>query len=76
VRSDDDALALARRVASRPLRLAGVAAFEGIIDGGSLEATLALVDALLDRVAALSQALRRESLLTAATPIATVGGSA
>ncbi len=76
VRSDDEALTLARRVASGPLRLAGVAAFERIIDGDSLEATLTLVDALLGRVAALSLSLLRESLLGATTWIATVGGSA
>ncbi|HEY6596182.1 MAG TPA: hypothetical protein VI011_19085 [Asanoa sp.] len=50
LRDDADAVALARRIAAGPAVYAGVAAFEGIIDAGSLPATLAAVDALLRRL--------------------------
>ncbi|MBO4207950.1 alanine racemase [Micromonospora echinofusca] len=76
LRADRDALELARRVAAGPLPLGGVAAFEGILDGGSPDATSALVDALLDRVAGLAHAIDAEGLPTTDTPIVTAGGSA
>jgi D-serine deaminase-like pyridoxal phosphate-dependent protein len=65
-RSRDEALAVAREVAATDtLRLAGVAAFEGLLEGG--------VDAFLGEVAAVAEAVRDllqpEFLLTA-------GGSA
>lgn len=64
----DDAMALADRIAAAPgLRLAGVAAFEGLLEDG------AAIDALLDRVAGLALALRDRF---AGPPILSAGGSA
>jgi D-serine deaminase-like pyridoxal phosphate-dependent protein len=50
-RNDDDALALAARVAAGQIRFAGFAAFEGIVDAPSLAANIDLVDGLLHRLA-------------------------
>lgn len=73
LRDDGDAVALARRVAAGPATLAGVAAFEGLIDAGSLPATLAEVDGLLRRMVAVAQAV---SDVVGPDPVVTVGGSA
>ena len=63
-------------MAAGPIHLAGVAAFEGLIDGGSIEHTLALVDRLLDRCVTLAQALSAGGLIGVDEPIFTAGGSA
>jgi D-serine dehydratase len=76
VRSVDDALDLARRIHGGSLNLAGIAAFEGILDAGDLDATLALVDHLLARMAQLATAVHSEGLLSEPQPIVTMGGSA
>lgn len=71
-RSDAEALAVARAVADSPLlRLAGVECFEGVLDDA------AAVDALLERVAAVTAELRRAELLDPpdGTPLVTAGGS-
>ncbi|GAA4469417.1 alanine racemase [Phytohabitans houttuyneae] len=75
LRDDGQALALARRIAAGPAVLAGVAAFEGIIDEPDLAAGLARVDTLLGRVAGLCGAIDAAGL-AGTEPIATVGGSA
>ncbi|MDQ7903776.1 alanine racemase [Phytohabitans sp. ZYX-F-186] len=75
LRDDREALALARRIAAGPAPLAGVAAFEGIIDEPDLGAGLARVDALLRRIAGLCREIDAAGLAGPA-PIATVGGSA
>lgn len=75
VRPGANPLELGRRVAAGPLRLAGVAAFEGLIDGGSIDNTLALVDDLIQRCLSLAQALSAGRLLGVGEPIFTVGGS-
>jgi D-serine dehydratase len=76
VRGDDDALDLAWAVAASPLALAGVAAFEGILDGGDLPGTLDLVDRLLDRMVDLALTADAEGVVGDVAPIVTVGGSA
>jgi D-serine dehydratase len=76
VRSDGDALDLARVLAARHLSLHGFAAFEGILDGGDEPATLRLVDDLLDRLGAVARTAQAEGLLATAEPMVTVGGSA
>ena len=76
VRPSNDALALGRRVAEGPLRLAGVAAFEGLIDGGSTPRTLELVDDLLARCLTLAQSLTESELIGVDEPLFTAGGSA
>ena len=75
LRDDDEALALARKIAAGPAVLAGVAAFEGIIDEPDLTAALARVDALLHRAAGLCRAIDAAGL-AGNDPIVTVGGSA
>jgi D-serine deaminase-like pyridoxal phosphate-dependent protein len=77
-RSDRDALELARRVAAGPQRLAGVAAYEGILAGDGIAGTLALVDSLLHRMVGLAREIHAAGLLPGAgpPPIVTVGGSA
>jgi D-serine dehydratase len=72
VRDDDEAVALARRAAAGPATFAGLAAFEGLIDGGSLAGTLAQVDDLLRRMASVALAV---SDVAGPDPIVTVGGS-
>jgi D-serine deaminase-like pyridoxal phosphate-dependent protein len=72
LRDDAEAVALARRVAAGPATLAGVAAFEGIIDGGSIAGTLAQVDELLRRMVSVALAV---SDVVGPVPIVTVGGS-
>lgn len=76
LRNDDDAQALGRRVAEGPLPLAGVAAFEGLIDGGSIERTLGLVDSLLGRCTTTALQLTESGYIGVPDPILTVGGSA
>jgi D-serine dehydratase len=76
LRSDDDALDLAWAVAGSPFALAGVAAFEGIMDAGDLPATLELVDRLLDRMVDLALTANTEGVVGDVMPIVTVGGSA
>lgn len=71
LRDDKEALALARRIAAGPASLAGVAAFEGIIDEPEIATSLSRVDALVHRVVALCRQIDSD-----APPIATVGGSA
>jgi D-serine dehydratase len=72
LRDDADAVALAGRIAAGPAVFAGVAAFEGILDAGSLPATLAAVDALLRRMLAVAATTAD---LAGPDPIVTVGGS-
>jgi D-serine dehydratase len=72
LRDDAQAVALARRVAAGPATLAGVAAFEGLLDGGSIAGTLAQVDDLLRRMVSVALAV---SDMVGPDPIVTVGGS-
>jgi D-serine deaminase-like pyridoxal phosphate-dependent protein len=73
VRSDDDAVDLGSRLAAEPgLRLAGVAAYEGLIGAHDAPQTLAAVDALLDRVSEIAQAL---SDRFDGPPVLTAGGT-
>jgi D-serine deaminase-like pyridoxal phosphate-dependent protein len=73
VRSDDAGLDLGRRLAAEPgLRLAGVAAYEGLIGAHDAPQTLAAVDALLDRVSEIAQAL---SDRFDGPPVLTAGGT-
>jgi D-serine deaminase-like pyridoxal phosphate-dependent protein len=74
VRTHEAGVELARAIAAGPVRLAGVASFEGILDGGDIASTLGLVDRLMERVASLALAVVRD--VTYKTPIVTVGGSA
>jgi D-serine dehydratase len=74
VRTESAGVELARTIAAGPVRLAGVASFEGILDGGDLPSTLGLVDALLSRVASLARSV--QGLIAYDSPIVTVGGSA
>ncbi len=74
VRGVSAAVELARTVAAGPIRLAGVASFEGILDGGDLATTLGLVDRLMERVASLARAVLHDVAFE--KPIVTVGGSA
>lgn len=76
VRDDQAAAELARRVTGSPLRLSGVAAFEGIIGDAVLDTALAGVDALLARLERLCLLALDEGLLEHPEPILTVGGSA
>jgi len=73
VRDPADALDLARAAAAGPLALAGVAAFEGIMDNGDLPSTLDSVDRLLDRVVDVALAVSAEGFPRDAAPIVTVG---
>jgi D-serine deaminase-like pyridoxal phosphate-dependent protein len=69
-RSEAEALAVARAVADAPgLRLAGVEAFEGLLT------TVADVDALLERLAAIAHSLASAGLLDH-EPLVSAGGSA
>jgi len=72
VRTQEAGVELARTIAAGPVKLAGVASFEGILDGGDLATTLGLVDGLLERVADLALAID----VPDDHPIVTVGGSA
>jgi D-serine deaminase-like pyridoxal phosphate-dependent protein len=73
VRSDDAALDLGRRIAAEPgLRLAGVAAYEGLIGAHDAPQTLAAVDALLDRVGAVADGLSERF---DGSPVLTAGGT-
>ena len=75
IRPDGDPVALGSRVASGPMRLAGVAAFEGVLDGGSTDATITLVDELIDRLLTLARGLTDDGSIGVDEPILTVGGS-
>jgi D-serine dehydratase len=76
IRPGGDALGLGRRIAAGPLALAGVAAFEGVIDGGSITGTAELVDGLIDRLVGLAGELSAAGLIGVDEPVLTVGGSA
>lgn len=75
LRDANEAFELGRRISAGPLPLAGVAAYEGLIDGGSIERTLSLVDSLLERCTALALALSRAGYIGVTDPILTAGGS-
>jgi D-serine deaminase-like pyridoxal phosphate-dependent protein len=77
-RTDAEARAVVAAVARAPLlELAGVAAWEGSVGADRGEATLAAVDALLDRARELTVALRAEDAFAGREEvIATAGGSA
>jgi len=77
-RSEEQALEVAQAVRSSPyLTLAGVEAFEGIIHGASLEASLESVDALLSRIRKLASELDSSGHFAKADEIVlTAGGSA
>ncbi len=75
VRDDAAALALARRVAADPhVRLAGVAAFEGLMPAGDDPGMPVGAVDLLARVRALVAAVRAEGLVDG-IPVVTAGGS-
>jgi D-serine deaminase-like pyridoxal phosphate-dependent protein len=74
VRTSSAGVDLAQKIAAGPVRLAGVASFEGILDGGDLATTLGLVDRLMERVASLARSV--QDLTGLEQPIVTVGGSA
>jgi D-serine dehydratase len=77
-RTEDQAREVAAGVtSSRHLTLAGVEAFEGVIDSPSLEATLQSVDALLGRIRALASELDASGhFARAAEIVLSAGGSA
>lgn len=76
LRSDDEAMALARTVAADGrFALAGVEAFEGIYSGRA-EADDGGAGAMVDRMATLALRLREEGLFGIAEPIFSAGGSA
>jgi D-serine dehydratase len=71
LRDDADAVALARRIAAGPAVFAGVAAFEGLVDAGSLPATLAGVDGLLRRMVTVATATSDLAATATSDPAAT-----
>ncbi len=77
-RSVQEAMDVARAVAATPgLRLAGIEAYEGVVDRESMAQTIAEVDAVLDRVGELAKRLEREGMLDELPEvIVTAGGSA
>ena len=77
-RTDAEARAVAAAVAGAPrLVLAGVEGFEGAVGGDREPATLAAVDAFLDRIAALTRALDAGGAFAGVAEIvASAGGSA
>jgi D-serine deaminase-like pyridoxal phosphate-dependent protein len=77
-RSDEQALAVADAVAGAPrLVLAGVEGFEGTLGADRQPATLAAVDAFLDRIRGLIETLdARGAFADAPEILATAGGSA
>jgi D-serine dehydratase len=77
-RTDAQALAVADAVAAAPrLALAGVEGFEGTVGADREPATLAAVDAFLDRFTGLVEALdRRGAFAQVPEILATAGGSA
>lgn len=70
LRDDEAALRLIAETAAGPADLAGIAAFEGIVDLPTVAANVDLVDGLLHRLASVARRLPIEE------PIVTVGGSA
>lgn len=77
VRSLQEALNLAHRVAQGPLGLSGFSGFEGIIGAGAISEALGRVDDYLNELAELTNQAWRDGLLTAASPaLVSVGGSA
>ena len=77
VRDDADALELADQVAVSPvLTLAGVAAYEGLAATDRAPATMAPVDALLDRLVGFVETADQRGLWDADEIVLTAGGSA
>jgi D-serine deaminase-like pyridoxal phosphate-dependent protein len=76
-RTEEQALAVADAIAASPrLVLAGVEGYEGTLGGDRSPATLAAVDALLDRVSALASALdARGAFADVDEVVLTAGGS-
>lgn len=77
-RSVRDALEVAAAISAAPgLRLAGVECYEGTIAEPTLEATIACVDALLDDLRSLAEALdARQAFVGGREIIVSAGGSA
>lgn len=77
VRSDAEALALARRLRASPaVRLAGAEAYEGLWATGEDAADRALVDGVMGRLQSLVGACLDEGLFEVERPIVSAGGSA
>lgn len=77
VRGHDDALALARALhASRAVRLAGIECYEGLGATGDTAHDEPYVDALMQRVSRLAQALQADALFEGDEVIVSAGGSA
>jgi D-serine deaminase-like pyridoxal phosphate-dependent protein len=76
-RTDEEALAVAEAVAASPrLVLTGVESFEGTLGADREPATVAAVDALLDRMRAFAEALDARGLFADASEVVvTAGGS-
>lgn len=75
-RTDEEALAVAEAVAASPrLALAGVEGYEGTLGADRTPATLAAVDAMLDRVRAFAEALDARGLFDVEEVVVTAGGS-
>lgn len=72
----DSALAVARAIANSPfLALAGIEGFEGLLKGSTPAESTALVEAFLDRVAALATACAEEKLFAPGDVLLSAGGS-
>jgi len=77
VRGHDDALALARALrASAAVRLVGIECYEGLGATGESAHDVPYVDALMQRVAQLADAIEREGLFEGDEVIVSAGGSA
>lgn len=77
VRDHDTALRLARALNASPaVRLVGIECYEGLQASGDSARDEAHVDALLQRVARVAEALDREGLFEASEVIVSAGGSA
>lgn len=76
-RTVDEALAVARAVhgSAGALALAGVEGFEGLLRGDTNAATLALVEAFLDRLVALAERCDAEGLFAVEPVLLSAGGS-
>ena len=76
-RTNSDALALARDVASAPgLEIAGVAGFEGILGVDRARGTVDAVDAFCDRLVAVAREMLASGLAGAPELVVSAGGSA
>jgi len=76
-RTEDEALALARRLHASPAAaLAGIECYEGLWARGESEADRAWVDAMMDRVDAVAAQCVREGLFAGEEVIVSAGGSA